>query len=366
MLTKMRYTFIEYTVQKVKATIYLGNVKRNAQSWKILTGKPLCAVVKANAYGHGAEEIVCALSGIADMFAVALVEEGLAIRQTACGKKILVLTPPLTEEDAYVMACNRFIASVTDVEGAKLLSTVCRKYELPIHVHLKINTGMNRYGLSLSELEKVCAFFKEDGGVMVAGVYSHLYDTEYSTALAQRGLFLRAVAVCKRYFPKAVAHLSATYGCLLGKDFAFDMIRVGLGLYGYLPNSCPNEFRRIGESLGLQQAMRISAAVVQSGVYTFGGAGYGAPLLTDSTSLSTIRIGYADGCLRNADNGLQGCETQLRPSCMDASIRAATLGRGEWQTVMEDADEVAKRTGTVSYEVLCAATRRAEFIYEND
>ena len=86
-------------MQKVKAKIYLGNVRRNAVKFRALTGKKLCAVVKANAYGHGAVEIVNALENTADCFAVALIEEGLEIRMATCGKDVLVFTPPMTEEE---------------------------------------------------------------------------------------------------------------------------------------------------------------------------------------------------------------------------------------------------------------------------
>lgn len=353
-------------MQKVKANIHLGNIKRNAQAFKSLTGKPLCAVVKANGYGHGAEETVLALSGVADCFAVALLEEGLSIRQAACGRSILVLTPPLTEEDVYTAACNRFIASVTDVCTAERILAVCRKYSLPIRVHLKINTGMNRYGITLPETARVCALLGGEPLVRVTGIYSHLYDTAFSTAMAQRELFMQAVNVCKGYFPKAAAHLSATYGALLGKAFAFDMVRIGLGLYGYLPQGLPVAALTTGKALGLQRAMEVSAAVVAEREFVFGGAGYGAPLMQNPKRLSTLRIGYADGFLRGKRNGLLGAERQFNPTCMDACVREGSLPYGEWQTVMKDADEVARQTGTVAYEVLCAATRRAEFIYDND
>lgn len=332
-----------------------------------MTGVSLCAVVKANAYGHGAEETAGALSGIAESFAVALVEEGISIRQAACGKDILILTPPLSEEDAYLMASNGFTASIPDKRTARLVSAVCRKYRLPIRVHLKINTGMNRYGMSLSEIDGVCALFFKEPFVRVAGIYSHLYDQNLRTAYEQKALFEKAVAVCRRYYPNAVAHLSATYGSLLGKEFAFDMVRVGLGLYGYLPQGLPEAIQKRGEALGLQKGMRISAAVAAERKFAFGGAGYGAPIKTDKPkTLHTLRVGYADGFLREKENGLLGCEKQINTMCMDVCVRRGGKKRGEWQTVLEDADEVARQTGTVSYEVLCAATRRAEFMYDND
>ena len=143
-------------MQKVIAKIHLGNIRSNAECFSALTKTRLCAVVKANAYGHGAEEVVNALSGVADFFAVALIEEGLSIRSVSCGKQILVFTPPTDEEEAYALAVNGFVASVPDLWTARLLVRVCQKYRLPLHVHLKVNTGMNRYGMNGSMLGKVC------------------------------------------------------------------------------------------------------------------------------------------------------------------------------------------------------------------
>ncbi|MBQ2702031.1 MAG: alanine racemase, partial [Clostridia bacterium] len=79
-------------MQKVRAKIHLRSIRSNAESFRKLSGTKLCAVVKANAYGHGAEEVVNALNGIADSFAVALIEEGIGIRVAAAGKEILVFT----------------------------------------------------------------------------------------------------------------------------------------------------------------------------------------------------------------------------------------------------------------------------------
>ena len=131
-------------MQKVRAEIHLGNIRDNAKRLKALSNTRLCAVVKANAYGHGAEEVVNALSGVADCFAVALIEEGLAVRAQACGKEILVFTPPTDMEECYLLAVNGFTASVPDLWTARLLSAVCQKYRLPIKIHIKVNTGMNR------------------------------------------------------------------------------------------------------------------------------------------------------------------------------------------------------------------------------
>ncbi len=328
-----------------------------------MTGTKLCAVVKANAYGHGAEEVVNALNGIADCFAVALIEEGKALQTAACGKEILVFTPPTDEEECYALASAGLTASVGDLRTAKLLSRVCRRYALPLQVHLKINTGMNRYGMRASCVEGVCRFLSGDPFVKVTGIYSHLCECSYARAVKQRELFLSAESVCRRYFPKVCAHLSATYGALLGQEFAFDMVRVGIGLYGYLP-CAPSKKSGVKKAPFLEKGMKVFVKRMVTRKLLFGGAGYGEELAKEkNTTLSVYRAGYADGFLRKKENGVFGAHKNAGNACMDACIRKDKGKRGEWVAVLTNADETAKKTGTISYEVLCAATRRAEYLY---
>jgi alanine racemase len=322
-------------------------------------------VVKANAYGHGGVEIAYALSDIADVFATALIDEAIAIRDGVCGKDILVFTPPLTEEEGYAIGINRFIGSVTSLKTARLLVRVAKKYDLPIRVHLKVNTGMNRYGMRVQELGKVCKLFEAEKRVQVEGIYSHLHTCAIEQAEAQREKFLRAVDLCKRHFPWVVAHLSATYGSLLGEKYAFDMTRVGLGLYGYLPINPATERAGLAWTPDLKKGMQILAPVVESRKYAGGGAGYGTPdALRKGERIFVCRYGYADGFLRKKENGTKNCETLVNNLCMDACIHKGEKKAGESLPVLEDADEIAERASTISYEVLCAATRRAECIYE--
>ena len=179
----------------------------------------------------------------------------------------------------------------------------------------------------------------------------------------QRELFLTAVDICKRYFPEVNAHLSATYGALLGQDFAFDMVRIGIGLYGYLPCK-PSKRSGVKQAPVLERSMRVYAKRILTRKLEFGGAGYGKELPEqEKTSLSVYRVGYADGLLRKQKNGTVGAEHNAGNACMDACIRKDKGKRGEWVLVLENAADTAKKTGTIPYEVLCAATRRAEYVY---
>lgn len=345
-------------MQKVRARIHLKSIRQNAAAFKKRAGVKLCAVVKANAYGHGAEEVALSLSGVADCFAVALIEEGLALRGAALDKDILVFTPPTDEAQAYSLISGGLVGSVGDLRTAKLFLRVCEKYRLQARVHLKVNTGMNRYGMDIASLGKTCKLL-QNTAVKVEGVYSHLYSP--SSAEGQRQRFLRAQAVCRRYYSKLTYHLSATFGALQGKAYAFDMVRIGIGLYGYLPDGCES----FEKELNLQKGMTVYALTMKNRTYHGGGAGYGdCVALADGEEFSLLRIGYADGVLRRKENGLLG--ENVNALCMDVCLQKGRKKAGDWVCVLADAEEVARKTGTIAYEVLCAATSRAEFVYEYD
>ena len=351
-------------MRKVTAKISLKNINDNAKAFKAYTGKRLCAVVKADAYGHGAEEVAAALSGVADCFAVSLLDEATAIRAAACGKDILIFTPPLCETDVASAAENGYILTVPDLWTARLVARVCERRNLTARVHLKVNTGMNRYGMNGSMLGKTCKFLRGNKRVRVEGLYSHLYEYRVQPCNAQRALFVRFQTIFRRYFPSGICHLSATYGSLLGEEFAFDMTRVGIGLYGYFPDGAQDISLLVKSEVTLKKAMRVETLVSANRVYAFGGAGYGAkPQLEKGTKLCVCRYGYADGFLRKKENGADGYAQGANNLCMDASIRLGTQKRGKTVCVLTDALQTARIADTISYEVLCAATRRAERIY---
>ena len=353
-------------MKKVRAEIHLRNIKNNAAAFKRLTGNKLCAVVKADAYGHGAAVVTAALAGVADCFAVSLLDEAIAVRTAACGKDILILTPPVDEADAYAAVCGGFVLTVPDLYTAKLVVEAGKRSGRIARVHLKANTGMNRYGADIRTLGKLCAFFSRTDKARVEGIYSHIYECTPARALGQRELFLRAVDVCRRYFPGVTAHLSATYGALLGERFAFDMTRVGIGLYGYFPDGAQDIAERVKKELALQKGMTVYAVTAATRQYSFGGAGYGRAFEDESRPkrLSVVRFGYADGFLRQRKNGVCGAQNNANNLCMDACIRMGGRHRGAWEKIVDDAAEIARATDTISYEVLCAATRRAEITYD--
>ncbi|MBQ9730083.1 MAG: alanine racemase, partial [Clostridia bacterium] len=187
-------------MQKTVAKINLKSIEQNAKLFKKTSGVKLCAVVKANAYGHGAQEVVNVLNTVADAFAVALIEEGISIREAAAGKDVLVLTPPTNREQAESIIDNSFIASVGDLQTANLLKKTAQEKGAVCRVHIKVNLGMNRYGVSGAALGKVCKILCATKWIKVEGMYGHLHEQTRAAAEDCRNRFLACKAVYERYF----------------------------------------------------------------------------------------------------------------------------------------------------------------------
>lgn len=323
-------------MQRTLSVVDLKAIKNNAEKIKELAkGKKFYAVVKADAYGHGAEEVSRYIEDIADGFCVAIIEEGIALRVAGISKEILVLTPPLDEYDVSRAKAYNLTLTVNSAETAALISG------LPCHI--KINTGMNRHGCNLCDLDKILKILPHES---VNGVYSHLFAPENDKeSKIQLKLFGEAERAVKSVAPNACAHLSASGGLLMGGEFLKDGVRCGILLYGYAPSGFKAE--------GFSPALKVYARRTQVTRYIGGGIGYNVSDSNYST-LCTYRLGYADGFSRNVPLG----EKNL---CMDSFI---STGGKELFCVLKDAEEYAKRCGTIPYEVLTKATLRSERIYE--
>ncbi|MDE7453773.1 MAG: alanine racemase [Clostridia bacterium] len=323
-------------MQKTLSYISLPAIRSNALKIKKLAcGAKFYAVVKADGYGHGAEEVARSIEDISDGFCVAIAEEGIALRAAGISKEILVLTPPLDCYDAARMQAYNLTATVNSVQTAKL----CAGLDL----HIKVNTGMNRHGCNPDGL---CDLLKSLPPESIKGVYSHLFAPENAEAAEQqRKLFTEAVKEVKKVNPDAVAHLSASGGLLRGGEFLFDGVRAGILLYGYEPSGFKAE--------GFKHALKVYARRTQQTEFIGGGVGYN---FADKNykKLSVYRAGYADGFSRTVPLG----EKTL---CMDCFLSEED---NDTALIMDDADEYAKKCGTISYEVLTNVTKRSERIYE--
>lgn len=326
-------------MQKTLSVINLSAIRSNARLIKSrLGGRKFYAVVKADAYGHGAAEVAQAIEDIADGFCVAIADEGAELRIAGITKPVLVLAPLLDGDDSLKAAFYNLEVTVGDVSSARLSAG--------LNCHIKINTGMNRYGCSLDGLDGVLSLLDKD---RIVGVYSHLYAAENGEESdRQLKAFMPAVKRIKALNPSATAHIAASGGTLRGGKYLLDGVRCGLLLYGYAPSGF--------ECNGLKPALKVYARLSQCTQFYGGGIGYN---LADKNygDLYTYRLGYADGFMRNVSLG-------ERTLCMDAFISEKPPCHGNMLEVFKSADDYAARCGTISYEVLCSVTKRSERIYE--
>lgn len=334
----------------VKAVIDLRKIRNNAKKVKdLLPAKTkLCAVVKADAYGHGAAETAAALYKIADCFAVATVEEGIALRLSGIDKEILVLTKAF-KSDAEIAVIYRLTLTAESLQDLKLYSSFAKKSKTEVSVHLKYDTGMHRQGFSgIKELNEAFKFCGRRKYISADGLYTHYAAPENEKSLkTATDKFLIAINLAKGYNKNIVCHASASGGFLCGKFF--DMVRIGILLYGYTP------FKT--DKIKVSPAMKVIAPVVRRREIKKGeSALYGVKQAKEDFSLTLVRYGYADGLFRKEIKG------QFNSRCMD--VTAMTDIKGEnFVTVMDDAEKLARDYGTISYEILVKCALRAEKIY---
>lgn len=327
-------------MQNTLAVISLKRIRENARIIRRAAGAPLIAVVKDDAYGHGAERVALALHGVADAFAVSTADEGAMLRCAGVTEEILVLTPPLGKEEVLRISAYGLTASITSFFVLKIALAAVEEAHIPLRVHIAVNTGMNRYGFQVNRLKEV---LKKTGRFSVEGVYSHLYmPSSEIDADAQIKLFKKAVGIVKAVYPDAKSHLAATGGVLAGIEA--DRARAGIALYGYAPE---------GFSLPkVRPAMKIYATVAHNGRTV--GRGFGYRIREDTPKFAhTLRMGYGDGFFREGGK-----------LCMDATVLEGSGGTGERRLVLRSVTEYARRNGTTEYEALVNVSRRADKSYD--
>lgn len=323
-------------MQKTLSVINLRAIRENALKIRARLGsRRFYAVVKADGYGHGAEEVARAIEDVCDGFCVAIIEEGAALRVAGIGKQILVLTPPLDGADVARAKFYNLTLTVTSLQTARMIGDcIC---------HIKVNTGMNRLGCNTDELPAVLNTLNAE---QIDGVYSHLYAPQNGAASKrQLEIFDQAERLIRAKVPHMCAHFAASGGLLRGGDYLKDGARCGILLYGYSPAGFG--------SGGFKPALKVFARRTQKTRFIGGGVGYNRADRAYKR-LCTYRLGYADGFFRNVPLG----EKTL---CMDAFVRD---GGSELICVMKNAQEYARRSGTICYEILTSVTRRSERIYE--
>ena len=330
----------------IKAEVDISKIKTNALAVKKLIGDKvkLSAVVKSNAYGHGAVKISNSLYPFVDSYCVSMESEAVDLRISGIDKEIILLTPSLNGVERLIE--NQVTLTVSSKVEVLSVIKACEKLNKTAKIHLKLNTGMNRLGAStLLEVGEIINAIK-DSSVKLTGALSHLGEVKNKKYLNfQYQNFLRLTEPIKNYDDKVCLHLSSSGGALLGDKYLFSMVRVGLMLYGYTPFET--------DKIKLDKAMRVYAKNL--GVRTLNNERflYGDKKRKER-AVTLLRVGYADGFFRSTGD--------VSPMCMDISgVKGAFLD--DYVPIMTDALSLSKKLKTIPYEVLTSVTKRAEFVY---
>ncbi|KRM88563.1 alanine racemase [Liquorilactobacillus vini] len=362
-----------------KAVIDLTAIKKNIKIEKNLLGpnQQIFAVVKANAYGHGAIQVAYAArqAGVTG-FCVAVIDEGLQLRQAGINEPILILgiNSPVT---VPVMAANQLAVAVDSLEflrqAAKYLQIGQR-----LSVHLALDTGMSRIGFKKqADLQAAVAFLRNNPDKFdFAGIFSHFAtadaksDDYYQVQLANFKRLVSVVDPLPRY-----VHVANSAASLWHRECGGNLVRLGISMYGLNPS---------GKELQLPQkffpALSLISELVSVRQLKAGeSVGYGKTYTaTENEWIGTVPLGYADGWPRRLQGAQvliagQKCEIIGR-ICMDqfmvrlprqlpVGTKVTMIGKDQQNEIT--IQEVAEYAKTIHYEILCGFSDRVARVYLN-
>ena len=334
-------------------------IRHNAETIKRYTGKQLIAVVKADAYGHGAVRVAEVLRPVADMFAVATIEEGMKLREADIRKPILILFSCLPAQVGPIVEFD-LTPSIGDWEFAKALNEIASE-TAPTKVHLNVNTGMNRSGVCWTEALQFLSKLKNLPYLEVEGLFTHLATADEVDKSFVSVQLKRFSSVLSDNDGKMV-HVANSAATLAVRESHFDAVRPGLSLYGIYPAT--------EKPILLKPALTWKARIgwistISEGEGVSYGLTYKAPY---PIRVAMVQIGYGDGYPR----ALSGTGEVLiggrhRPIigrvCMDVSVvqlepadkvaigdEVVLIGKQENTEIT--VDEIAQHVGTIPYEIL--------------
>ena len=342
-------------------------------------------MVKANGYGHEARSVVASLDGhCADSFAVSSIEEAEQIYPFVSGRTILTTCPIFSGIDCQLIKLAQirgFHCTVCSPEALRYLGECLDEYPRPLKLHLKVDTGMGRLGCLNGQAEQILQMISQNKKLQLVGIYTHLAtaddnDMEYTSR--QLEIFDNLlVATGLDSDPTVIKHGCNTSATLRLAHKHYDMVRCGIGLYGYTDAS-----EGLAKELGLLPAMKVRAPVVQVKTLRKGqSCGYGRTFVAENDmAIGIVPAGYADGLRRYLSNHAcmraEGKDVPIigRIS-MDLTIvdlsNLENPHEGMILTVIDDSYEspcnaaaLAKKANTIAYEILAGIGNRIkrEFI----
>jgi alanine racemase len=356
----------------VWAEVDLGAIRANVRALRAAVAPArVLAVVKADAYGHGAIPVGrAALDAGAAWLGVALVEEGVALREAGIDAPVLVLSEPVPEAAACVVA-HRLTPVVYTPTGIEALAKAVAETGAPepLPVHLKVDTGMHRVGAATHEAAALAQQVVDHGELRLEGVCTHFaVADEPSNPYTEQQLerfdaVLRELAALG--IDPGVVHTANTAGALAFPASRRDLVRVGIGLYGIAPVA------ELDGIVTLRPALAVKACVSYVKTLRAGSAvSYGLRYELDRDArIATVPVGYGDGVPRNLAHAggevlVRGRRCRIAGTVtmdqMMVDVGDLPVERGEEVVLLGaqggdaiTASEWAQRLGTIPYEIVC-------------
>ena len=365
-----------------RVKIDLDAIAENMDAIREKAGVPVMAVVKADAYGHGAVQVARLLQGKCAFFCVSSILEAMELRQAGLTTPILILG--YTPVEAFPTAIREGIRpTIYRLEDAEALSKAAQLLELPARFHFAVDTGMSRIGFQVTEADAdICARIAGLPGLVAEGLFSHFATADcadLSRAEAQAERFAEFDRMLReRGVNIPIRHLNNSAG-LMNFATPYEMVRSGIITYGMYPSDEVDK-----RLLPLRPALRWLSRVSHVKVLPAGREiSYGGTYVTKAdTVVATIPVGYADGYRRNLSGRfyvlIRGKKAPiLGRICMDQMMVDVTAIPGvqvgdQVTLVGTDGDEtitmeeISARADSFNYEFVCGISRRVPRLYVQD
>lgn len=340
-----------------------------------------CAVVKADAYGHGAVTIAELLSDKVDFFAVASADEAMELRSSGIDNNILILS--YTHSDDYEELINNDVRlTVYNKERAKKISETAKMLGKVAKIHIAVDTGMTRIGFTpdADSVKAVCEISRLEN-IELEGIFSHYACadmTDKTVSDKQTALYKDFVEKCNNAGVSFSIHHMCNSAGISEFDEHFDMVRMGISLYGLYPSEEIDQSK-----INLIPAMTYKSHIISiKDVDAHTGISYGHTYkTTENRRIATVSAGYADGYPR----ALSGCGRVIINGkyapivgrvCMDmfmidvtdidCDVTDEVILFGSDGNLTVSAEEIGEKSMSFNYEVICGVSRRIPRVYKKD
>lgn len=370
---------------RMRAEIDLTAIRKNIETMRsyISDDKKLLAVIKANAYGHGAVEVAKALTDLADYYGVAFIDEALELRKAGINKPVLILGH--TDESLFEALIDYDITqTIYTYEQAKVMSDVATFKGKLAKVHVKLDTGMNRIGFGcVNESVEAIVKISQLPGLDVEGIYTHYYLADVKDKTVANLQLERYTQMLQWLEEKGVSfalrHISNSAGIMEMPNETYDMVRSGIATYGLYPSEEMDK-----EACVLYPAMQLISHVTHVKMVHKGETiGYGASYtLPEDKMIATVEVGYADGYPRALSNqGRMLVHGEYAPIvgrvCMDQTMidvshipdvkvgdKVVLVGKQGKNSI--SVEELADMSASFNYEFVCDVNRRVPRVFYQD